>query len=54
MEIHIKKEPVDIIEPLNRNIEIKQIEGNERKLVKTPKEWKKKNQTSPENMFWVQ
>ena len=41
MDIHIEKEPVEMIEQLDGNIEIKQTEGNERKVVKTPEEWKK-------------
>ena len=40
MDIHIEKEPVEMIEQLDGNIEIKQTEGNERKVVKTPEEWK--------------
>ena len=43
VEIHMEEEQVEIIEQLDGNIEIKQSEGNENKVVLTPEERKKES-----------
>ena len=52
MEIHMEKEPVEIIEQLDENIQIKQTEGNENKVVITPEQWRKESDFT-KNMFKV-
>ena len=51
LEIHIEKEPADIIEQLGGNSEIKHAGGNEMKVVKIPEEWKKVSDFTRKNVL---